>query len=49
VIKELNRQGHLGVKTGQGFYTYPTGEVVADKIYRRDLDFIRLLKLRTRD
>jgi 3-hydroxybutyryl-CoA dehydrogenase len=49
VIKELNKQGHLGVKTGQGFYTYPTGEVVADKIYRRDLDFIRLLKLRTRD
>jgi len=46
VIKEMNRQGQLGVKTGQGFYSYPTQEVVADKIRRRDLDFVRLLKLR---
>lgn len=49
VIKELNRQGHLGVKTGQGFYAYPTGDVVADKIRSRDLAFIRLLKLRSRE
>ena len=27
VIKDLNRQGHLGVKTGQGFYAYPSREV----------------------
>ena len=46
LLKELNRQGHLGVKTGQGFYAYPTGEVVAGKIRNRDLAFIRLLKLR---
>ena len=49
VIREMNRQGHLGVKSGQGFYAYPTEKVVADKIRRRDLDFIRLLKLRNRD
>jgi 3-hydroxyacyl-CoA dehydrogenase len=46
VIKEMNRQGHLGVKTGQGFYTYPTKEAAAEKIRRRDQNFIRLLKLR---
>jgi 3-hydroxybutyryl-CoA dehydrogenase len=46
LIKELNQQGHLGVKTGQGFYAYPTGEVVSAKIRSRDLAFIRLLKLR---
>ncbi len=49
VIKEMNRNGHLGVKTGQGFYAYPTGEIVADKIRGRDLAFIRLLKLRCRE
>ncbi|MGK2907224.1 MAG: 3-hydroxyacyl-CoA dehydrogenase family protein [Desulfuromonadales bacterium] len=46
VIKDLNRRGHLGVKTGQGFYAYPSGEVVAEKIRNRDLAFIQLLKLR---
>jgi 3-hydroxyacyl-CoA dehydrogenase len=46
LIKELNRQGHLGVKTGQGFYGYQSGEIVAEKIRKRDLAFIRLLKLR---
>lgn len=45
-LQELNRQGHLGVKTGQGFYSYPTAVVVAAKIRKRDLAFIRLLKLR---
>jgi len=49
VIKEMNRNGHLGVKTGQGFYAYPTGKIVADKIRDRDLAFIRLLKLRCRE
>ncbi len=47
LIKELNRQGHLGVKTGQGFYGYPSGEIVAEKIRKRDLAFIRLLKMRS--
>lgn len=46
VIREMNRQGHLGVKTGQGFYSYPTDKIVAEKIRSRDLDFIRALKLR---
>jgi 3-hydroxybutyryl-CoA dehydrogenase len=46
LIEELNRQGHLGVKTGQGFYAYPTGADVKERIRSRDLDFIRLLKLR---
>jgi len=49
VIKELNRRGHLGVKTGQGLYAYPSGDVVANKIRNRDLAFIRLLKLRSRE
>lgn len=48
-IKELNRKGHLGVKTGQGLYAYPSVAVVADKIRNRDLAFIRLLKLRCRE
>jgi 3-hydroxyacyl-CoA dehydrogenase len=46
VIEDLNQRGHLGVKTGQGFYSYPTEEIAAKKIRDRDLDFIRLLKLR---
>jgi len=48
-ITELNLKGHLGVKTGQGLYAYPSEEVVADKIRNRDLAFIRLLKLRCRE
>jgi 3-hydroxybutyryl-CoA dehydrogenase len=46
VINSLNRQGHLGIKTGEGFYRYPSGDAIAGKIRSRDLDFIRLLKLR---
>jgi 3-hydroxyacyl-CoA dehydrogenase len=46
-IEDLYRQGHLGVKTGQGFYPYPTEKIVAEKIKARDLNFIRLLKLWT--
>ncbi len=46
VITEMNRQGHLGVKTGQGFYAYLSEDVVADKIHSRDQAFIRLLMLR---
>ncbi len=49
VIKEMNRKGNLGVKTGQGFYAYPTKDIITDKIRNRDLDFIRLLKLRRRE
>jgi 3-hydroxyacyl-CoA dehydrogenase len=45
-LSELNKQGRLGVKSGQGFYVYPSDEVVAEKIYRRNLAFIQYLKLR---
>lgn len=48
VIREMNRQGQLGVKTGQGFYAYPTPDIVAAKIRDRDLSFIKLLKQRIR-
>lgn len=48
IIKSLTRQGHLGMKSGQGFYSYPTEEAVGDKVYARDLNLIRLLKLRNR-
>ncbi len=48
VIKQLNQQGHLGIKTGRGFYQYEEGQgtLAAGKIGARDLAFIRLLKLR---
>jgi 3-hydroxybutyryl-CoA dehydrogenase len=46
VLTEMNRQGHLGVKTGQGFYSYLSEDVVAGKIHSRDQAFIRLLMLR---
>lgn len=49
LIRELNRAGQLGVKTGQGFYRYPDAEAVADKIKQRNLAFIRLLALRNRE
>ncbi|NOY12682.1 MAG: 3-hydroxyacyl-CoA dehydrogenase family protein [Deltaproteobacteria bacterium] len=49
VLKEMNHQGHLGVKTGQGFYTYPNKQIIADKIHQRDLEFIRLLRLRRKE
>jgi 3-hydroxyacyl-CoA dehydrogenase len=47
LLEELNGRGHLGVKTGQGFYAYPTGEDVAARIRYRDRAFMRLLKLRS--
>lgn len=46
VITEMNRQGHLGVKTGQGFYAYLSEDAVTDKIHSRDQAFIRQLMLR---
>jgi 3-hydroxyacyl-CoA dehydrogenase len=46
VLKELTGKGRLGVKSGHGFYTYPTPEAVAARIRKRDLAFVRLLKLR---
>ncbi|MCF6178485.1 MAG: 3-hydroxyacyl-CoA dehydrogenase family protein, partial [Geopsychrobacter sp.] len=49
VLKEMNHKGHLGVKTGQGFYTYPNKQIIADKIRRRNLGFIRLLRLRRKE
>ncbi|PNU20203.1 3-hydroxybutyryl-CoA dehydrogenase [Geothermobacter hydrogeniphilus] len=44
VLKEMNRRGQLGVKTGQGFYSYPDRQTIAGKIHFRNLAFIRLLK-----
>lgn len=45
-LRQLNRQGRLGVKSGQGFYQYSSDDVVAEKIRNRNLAFIRFLKLR---
>lgn len=46
VLKELAGMGRLGVKSGHGFYAYPTAEAVAARIRERDLAFIRLQKMR---
>jgi 3-hydroxybutyryl-CoA dehydrogenase len=43
-FKELIEQGHLGIKTGQGFYEYDAD--ARDEILRkRDIYFIRQWKL----
>jgi len=48
LVDTMNEEGRLGVKSGEGFYRYPTQEVIMEKIRARDLNFIRLLKLRQR-
>lgn len=40
---ELVRQGHLGVKSGKGFYDYK-GQTEADVCRERDIKLIRMLK-----
>lgn len=43
-VQSLVDQGHLGAKTGQGFYDYP-GERIRERRQRRDTLFLQLAKL----
>jgi len=44
LVQALVDQGHLGAKTGKGFYEYPPGRLVVRRA-RRDALFLALLKL----
>ncbi|MFM2095726.1 MAG: 3-hydroxybutyryl-CoA dehydrogenase [Planctomycetota bacterium] len=43
-VQSLVDQGHLGAKTGQGFYDYP-GDRIRERRQRRDALFLQLAKL----
>ena len=43
-LLELFEQGHLGVKTGRGFYDYK-GRSEAEVCHERDIRLLRLLKV----
>ncbi|WP_428911696.1 3-hydroxyacyl-CoA dehydrogenase family protein [Niallia sp. Krafla_26] len=45
-LNKMIRAGHLGMKSGKGFYTYD-GDAGIEKVRKRDEQFLELMKLRT--